>query len=343
MTAPTFDSASIPTAGTSISVVFDENVSQGAGYSDGDFTVSASGGAVTLTYSSGDGTTTHVMTTSRTIEAGETVTLSWAGAANGLEDDAGNDLAAFSGESVTNNSTADTTAPTFSSAAIPAAGTSISITFDEAVTIGAGGNGGFAIASCSGGAVTPTYSSGDGSVTLVYTLSRTIEVGEIGCTVAYTQPGNGLEDSAGNDVATFGAQSVTNNSTQDLTAPTLSEAIINGTVLTLAYDEAVTFGAGGNGGNALTCSGGAVTPTYSSGDGSLQLSYTLSRTVAASETCTLDYTQPTNGIEDISGNDLSSIVSESVTVRGETSNCPAVMPPTMKETIKTPTRLPLCA
>lgn len=99
-TLPTFSSASIPEAGTSITVNFSEAVSQGAGYSDGDWTVTASGGAVTLTYSSGDTTNTHVFTTSRTIEAGETVTLGWAGTANGLEDSAGNDLATFSGEVV---------------------------------------------------------------------------------------------------------------------------------------------------------------------------------------------------------------------------------------------------
>lgn len=346
-TAPQYSSSSIPTAGTSISVVFDENINRGGSYSDGDWTVSASGGAVTLTYSSGDGTTTLVLGTSRTIEAGETVTIAWAGTADGLEDDAGNDLAAVSARSVTNNSTADVTAPLFSSSAIATNGTDITITFDGSVTIGAGGNGGFAIASCSGGAVTPTYSSGDGSATLTYSLSRTIDKDETGCTVAYTQPGNGVEDAAGNDVATFGAQSVTNNSTQDLVVPTVSSATINDTVYRLFFSESgMTHGAGGTGGHTLSCSGGAVTvSSFDSGDGGQVFSYTLSRTVAAGETCTRSYTQPTNGVEDAAGNDLATYTTQAVSVitGAATENCPAVLPSTVPGPVKTPTRLPKCA
>jgi hypothetical protein len=109
----------------------------------------------------------------------------------------------------------DTAAPTLVSATIPAAGTSISIRFNEVVSIGAGGNGGFAI-TMSGGAVTLTYSSGDDTDTLVYTTDRTINSDETCSDFDYTQPGNGVEDAAGNDLATFSNQqaSVTNNSTQ---------------------------------------------------------------------------------------------------------------------------------
>jgi hypothetical protein len=65
----------------------------------------------------------------------------------------------------------------------------------------------------SGGAATMTYSSGSGSSSLVYTLNRTVNVGETG-TVAYTQPGSGVEDMSGNDLATIGSAAVTNNSSQ---------------------------------------------------------------------------------------------------------------------------------
>lgn len=109
----------------------------------------------------------------------------------------------------------DKTAPTFTSATIPAAGTSISLLFSEAVSVGAGGNGGFTI-TLSGGACTLTYSSGSGSNTLVYTTSRTVNSGETCSAFAYTQPGNGIEDASGNDLATFSGRQadVTNNSTQ---------------------------------------------------------------------------------------------------------------------------------
>jgi hypothetical protein len=109
----------------------------------------------------------------------------------------------------------DVTAPTFTSATIPAAGTSISLLFSEAVKFGAGSNGGFAI-TLSGGACTLTYASGANSNTLVYTTSRTVNSGETCSAFTYTQPTNGVEDIAGNDLATFTNQqaSVTNNSTQ---------------------------------------------------------------------------------------------------------------------------------
>lgn len=91
----------------------------------------------------------------------------------------------------------------------------------------------------------------------------------------------------------------------DVTAPTLVSATITAaTTLTLVFSEAVQFGAGGNGGIALTMSGGAVTATYSAGAGSDTLTYSLSRSVTNAETGTIAYTQPGNGIEDAAGNDL---------------------------------------
>lgn len=108
----------------------------------------------------------------------------------------------------------DTTAPLLTSATIPSAGTSISILFNSVVNIGAGGNGGFTT-TMSGGAVTWTYASGASSNTLVYNASRTIAAGETCSAFAYTQPGNGVEDVAGNDLASFTGQqaAVTNSST----------------------------------------------------------------------------------------------------------------------------------
>jgi hypothetical protein len=106
---------------------------------------------------------------------------------------------------------ADATAPTLSSATIPTTGDSITLAFTEAVSIGAGGNAGW-VPTLTGGASAMTYSSGDGTSSLVYTLARTVESGETG-TLAYTQPGDGLEDAAGNDLATIASAAIVNNST----------------------------------------------------------------------------------------------------------------------------------
>lgn len=210
---------------------------------------------------------------------------------------------------------ADETAPTVSSATINTAGTTITFAFSEAVvaTISTG----FAL-TMSGGAVTATYSSGSGSSSLVYTLSRTVQYGETG-THAYTQPGNGIEDTSGNDLATYSGATVTNNSTdgQDVTAPTVSSRTLaaNGTSLTIAFSESVEFGAGSNTGFALTPTNGgaAVTLSYASGSGSSSLVYTASRTIKSTETLTLAYVQPGNGVQDAAGNDLVSFSGQSVT------------------------------
>lgn len=109
-------------------------------------------------------------------------------------------------------------APVVSSASIPSAGTSMSVIYSASCTTGAGGNGGVSI-TASGGAVTPTYSTGSGSTTYVYTLSRTINIGET-VTTSYTQPGNGIEATSDQtDVVTYSGQPVTNNSTHSASTP----------------------------------------------------------------------------------------------------------------------------
>lgn len=116
-----------------------------------------------------------------------------------------------------NADTGDTTAPTLSSATFGTNGTSLTLAFSEAVT--ATISTGFALTPTNGGAaVTLSYASGSGTSSLVYTASRTITRNET-LTLSYVQPGNGIEDAAGNDLASFSGQSVTNNSTQN-NAPT---------------------------------------------------------------------------------------------------------------------------
>lgn len=105
---------------------------------------------------------------------------------------------------------ADETAPTVNSATVAADGESITFAMSEIVEVGSGGSGGFAV-TMSGGGCTLTYSSGSGTSSLVYTTSRAIEESETG-THAYTQPGDGIQDPSGNDLATYSGASVTNDS-----------------------------------------------------------------------------------------------------------------------------------
>lgn len=212
VTAPEVDSATVNSAGTTVTLALDEvvTVSVGTGFS-----ISLSGGAATLTYASGSGSSSLVFNSSRTIYSGETGTVSYVTVANGIQDAAGNDLDSFSGLTITNNSSQvlDTTAPTVSSRTIATNGNSITIGFSEAVQFGAGGNTGLTLTPTNGGAtITLTYSSGTGTSSLVYATSRTASNTET-FTLGYTQPGAGVRDSAGNLLASFSGQAVTNNST----------------------------------------------------------------------------------------------------------------------------------
>lgn len=113
----------------------------------------------------------------------------------------------------------DIDAPTILSFTVATDGDSVTIGFDESVEFGAGGNTGFTLSPTNGGAaVTLAYSSGSGTSSLVYATSRTISDTET-LTYSYAQPGDGTQDTSGNDLASVSAQAVTNSSTAN-DAPT---------------------------------------------------------------------------------------------------------------------------
>lgn len=112
----------------------------------------------------------------------------------------------------------DTDAPTMSTQAIGADGRTVTFTFSEAVTIGTGGSTGFTLTNGDSEEIGLTYVSGSASTSLVYQSSVCIpSTDTFTAGLVYTQPANGIEDMAGNDLASFsgaGAKTVTNGSTQ---------------------------------------------------------------------------------------------------------------------------------
>src|SRR5574343_112365 len=107
-TPPTLTSATIPTTGTSIALLFDKAVRVGSGGNAG-WSIDMSGGTGEgMSYSSGSGSTTLTYSiTGRTINSGETGTVSYTQPGNGIEGsvDAYPDVATIASASVTNNST----------------------------------------------------------------------------------------------------------------------------------------------------------------------------------------------------------------------------------------------
>jgi hypothetical protein len=105
----------------------------------------------------------------------------------------------------------DTTPPTISSATVETDGDTLTIVFDEVVTVNT--STGFTL-NLSGGAAGLTYTSGSGTNTLVYAITgRNIDTAETG-TLDYATVANGIEDAAGNDLASTGEtdEAVTNDS-----------------------------------------------------------------------------------------------------------------------------------
>lgn len=229
----------VTATGNQIQLTASESAYVGTGGSGG-FTLSASGGAVTLTYSSGSGTTTLTYTTSRTIYQGETISLSYTQPGDGIEDGDGDDLSSFSSMSLTNNSLI-TSGFSPTSAVTSTNGNSLSVVFSSAVQIGSGGSGGVTL-SASDGSVVPTYSSGSGTTTLVYTLSRTLYFGET-IKLDYAQPsgGNGIElVSNGTDASSITDFPVTNSSTVIKPPGLLKGAVTTGGMPTIRATGGMT-------------------------------------------------------------------------------------------------------
>lgn len=115
----------------------------------------------------------------------------------------------------------DVTAPTVSSWTIAADGLSSSIVFSEAVTRGTDGITGLVLTPTNGGAaITLSYTSGDGTNTLVIGHNRAVSSTET-LTRSYTQPGDGIKDTAApaNVLASFSATAVTPNDSTVNAAP----------------------------------------------------------------------------------------------------------------------------
>lgn len=106
----------------------------------------------------------------------------------------------------------DVTAPTLSSAAINAAGSTLTLTYNESLDAGSvPALGDFTLAGDAISALTGTPGVSGSAVTL--TITPPVGSDEVGITISYTPGVNPIQDAAGNDAAALVAQAVTNNST----------------------------------------------------------------------------------------------------------------------------------
>lgn len=199
----------------------------------------------------------------------------------------------------------DITDPTVTSFIIPSTSQSLTVSITEFIGSDDAGVTGYCV---NESAITPTAEtcSGSGwesSAQSSYTFSSE------GTKTLYAW----VKDAA-NNISSSVNDSVT------ITIPLVIQSAVIGTSgssITLTFNKNVYIGLGGSSGLSISLSGGAVSPTYSSGSGFTSLVYNLNRTIYSDETGDLSYTQPTNGIEDSLGNDLGSFSDFTITNNSE--------------------------
>ena len=202
--------------------------------------------------------------------------------------------------------------PAFESAVV--SGNKLVIKFSEAMGASKAATGAFNVQVAGSRRTVSSYGlSGD---TATLELSSAVTSGQT-VTVAYAKPssGNVLEDTTGNDLASFGAQTV-RNATGDTTAPLVSSAEVYDRTLVVTFDEVMDPAATPAAGAFTVNVAGAANPTVSSYDlyGDTAV-LTLSSAVTGGRTVTLDYGKPASApfLQDFSGNALAGFTGQSVT------------------------------
>lgn len=105
----------------------------------------------------------------------------------------------------------DTTPPTLSARALGTDGRTITLTASEAIVYGSGGSAGWTVATDAETEISVVYVSGSGTASIVLQTDRIVLSTET-ITLSYTQPSDGWEDQAGNDLATIEDAAITNGS-----------------------------------------------------------------------------------------------------------------------------------
>ncbi|MCW8205190.1 SwmB domain-containing protein, partial [Verminephrobacter aporrectodeae] len=189
---------------------------------------------------------TVTLTLSRAVTSAETVTVSYTkptGGNNVIQDAAGNDAVSFSDRAVTNSTppVADTTAPAFITEGAKAPKVNAStlvLSFEDTGNLDADAshtpaNGAFTVLVNGVANAVTNVSVQPQAKTVTLTLTTAVTRGQT-VTVAYADPttgndANAIQDIAGNDVASFAATAVTNNTPApaDTTPPVIETTTVN--------------------------------------------------------------------------------------------------------------------
>jgi len=122
----------------------------------------------------------------------------------------------------------------------------------------------------------------------------------------------------------------------DTISPTITQATLapNGQRLSISASETIDFGDGLSSGFTLNASGGPVNLRFAGGYGTDTLLFDSDREIQNIETATLSYTQPTDGWQDMSNNELASFSGMSVTKTVEEMQKPQSFKHDIKGTLR---------
>jgi uncharacterized repeat protein (TIGR02059 family) len=211
LVAPALPTCAIPANGLTLTLTYNEALDAASVPSAGAFSLAGTSSTVASVAIVGAVVT---LTLNTAAFLGQTITVSYTPGGAPIQDAIGNDAAAFTNRAVTNNSTVsgggDVVAPAISSAAVNTAGTSLTLTYSEALDTGSTpATGAFSLTGTPA-AVTVVNVTGS---TVVLTCSPPISQGQT-VTVNYTPGGSPIQDVAGNDALALSGQAVTNSSTR---------------------------------------------------------------------------------------------------------------------------------
>ncbi len=263
-TAPSFASAQVTSATpTEVVITYNEIL---AAFTPATSAYAVSGGKTVTGIARSGATIT--LTVNAAYSIGDTITVTYTKpGTNQLRDASGNETASHGPSSVTNN-IADTTSPTFSSAQVTnATKTEVVLTFSETLAAFTPATSAFAVSG--GKTVTGIARSG---ATITLTVSAPYAYGDT-ITVTYTKPGsNQLRDAAGNETASFGPSSVTNNALAAPGAPTIGTATAGDTTAGVPFTAPASNGGATITTYTATSSPGGITGTLSqAGSGTISV------------------------------------------------------------------------
>ena len=239
-TPPAFMKAEVPSNGQTIVLTYNENLDNSSIPAASDFSIT--GITIASVSVSGDKVT---LNSSTIIGKDEIIKLNYTKPnTNPIQDTEGSDSISLTDENIENNSTADTTPPTVIKAEIPAAGTTIELTFNDNIK----SDSTFAVAAgftiTGSPTVTVTDVTADGTTKVVLTLNITIDkdITDTAYKLAYTQvAGKLINDDSDNALVDFSDEAITNKSEQDVDdiPPTVTKVEIPaaGATMIVTFDD----------------------------------------------------------------------------------------------------------